>query len=144
MYDHRFGSWQNPRYESYVPEVIENKDEVREELRILVKEFLKNGGVIEVHGANSSEVITRKEIKERFNVTEKQLKKWVKEMKFPAKIVLNGREKFRDEKNRVEAREKDLYYLREVETFFKNELYDRDGYERGIILFPGHSSKFER
>lgn len=111
---------------------IEAKEEARMELKSLVDEFLENGGVIKSYGVTKNETISRKEICKKYGVTDKQIRTWAKENKFPAMLTLASA--IKSERQDEVRRAKDLFLKREVETFFDKELYKSVGYSRSIAL----------
>lgn len=121
-----YHDWERKGRESYVPEPIEEKERMRDELRELIEEFKDNGGEIKVIGVLGTETISHKEIREKYRVSDRQIKEWKRSRKWPISIARYDMKKG----SRGNSVEKDTYYLRDIQCFFDKKLYEMKDYDR--------------
>jgi len=108
----------------------EEKVKLREELKKLVEEYEKSGGEIKLYGTLGNPTIERRDIKKRYEVSDRELDEWIRQKRFPMKVKYNSKG---GRKERKKTRETDTYFYREVDAFFRNRLYDKSGYERYVV-----------
>lgn len=107
----------------------ETKDRNRREIEELTREFEANGGEVQVFTTFGAEYITHAEIRDRYGISDKQLRKWRKSRQFPFAVMRQELKKglrLRDEYDL------DRFSLREVEIFFTKRLWEVDGYQRTL------------
>lgn len=108
----------------------EEKVKLREELKKLVEEYEKSGGEIKLYGTLGNPTIERRDIKKRYEVSDRELDEWIRQKRFPMKVKYNSKG---GRKERKKTRETDTYFYREVDIFFRHRLYDKSGYERYVL-----------
>ena len=106
----------------------EEKVKLREELKRLVEEYERNGGEIKLYGTLGNPTIERRDIKTRYEVSDRELDEWIRQKRFPMRVRCNS---YVEMKNKT--RETDTYFYREVDIFFRNRLYDKNCYERYVV-----------
>ena len=108
----------------------EEKVKLREELKKLVEEYEKSGGEIKLYGTLGNPTIERRDIKTRYEVSDREIDDWIRQKRFPMKVRCNSTEGKR-QKNKT--KQTDTYFFREVDALFRNRLYDRSLYERYVV-----------
>ena len=124
-----YGDWERDP-EQWVPEVLENKLELQREIEEKTREYLEEGGQIELVGQTGLETISRAEIREKYGVTEEWITRSIEQKKFPIAVTFTNKRINQMKRRTKGGKDGDKYLLREVDIFFKNELWRLDGYER--------------